>query len=820
MWGEKYDGNKVVFMTDHLYTPAGIRNGSGSAKYKGADAAVVQLLDLAIEKGVDIDYDHGTVSFSESGTGESDGYYGRWGGDSSYYWGETIDSDLSLDLSTWGSSSISEEEMIPEDYFEDQEPKDESFEATGNAGVEAERQYEDAEAIVIWPRSQRWKIVTQNDTSKMCQYLLEACKEGTTNSEPREQCIEKAIIILPRVKDNNTASIVSTLMKCIVMIGDVQLMKKFLIGYLSMNPKKTPDHLIDQLQAFIDKFGAEVVNPFFIPSINVTRFYSDPTSTAKFLVNYINTHGEKATNAELTENLISAFVDSMCPPEGDPRPEISKNIDSFPLKEILGILIGGKHSNRMTLAKRVLKGYVWLSCQHIRERYSYYSSSCRTVPPKGPKLLLISAPLLVSLCEKNCWADFEELLVEATSKLCLYGSSDDAVALVEKIAPTISSSESERSRTCAKIASITCEEILANSQKSPKSLDTYKKIVKIISTHCPSFAPKFTSSAKQLDVSSILYHLVTNNALRAAACDSMKESLGLLTHHCAQVLSSRVTNELGSVTLWDMKHANLSQRVEYSSFLRDPCRQIHDWQVRKSDHKGFLLDLRRLISMGEVKAESYQPGGRGNYHFKITKLKSRRVPIANIGSFSCSCSVGSRYTSYHQSRQQYSNCLLKNSKTKLSKCQSDREKLRVVNALLKPEQQSQPGSRKRSANPYSASASMNNATRNQRTSVSFFATNPSSATSASAGSSNLHFSSFASASSRTGPNFLSISSAGGQWQRSPRHQASKKQKTSPEVVDLLDDDDDVQIGEVLGPEQAIAKRVKEAEDKGEVVDIS
>lgn len=69
-WGDSFDGNKLVLTTEHLYTRSGITNGKGSSKYKGSDAAVVSLLEQAIEKGADIDFSHGTVSFSESGYAE------------------------------------------------------------------------------------------------------------------------------------------------------------------------------------------------------------------------------------------------------------------------------------------------------------------------------------------------------------------------------------------------------------------------------------------------------------------------------------------------------------------------------------------------------------------------------------------------------------------------------------------------------------------------------------------------------------------------------------------------------------------------------
>lgn len=123
-------------MTDHLYTPAGIRGGEGSSRYKGSDAAVVELLERAVEKGASLDFDHGTVTYSESGYAEDNGYGGyhrgygygrrRWydyddDDDGDYEWAETTDSTLNLTLASYGSVSIcGDNEMVPssETYFE------------------------------------------------------------------------------------------------------------------------------------------------------------------------------------------------------------------------------------------------------------------------------------------------------------------------------------------------------------------------------------------------------------------------------------------------------------------------------------------------------------------------------------------------------------------------------------------------------------------------------------------------------------------------------------------------------------------------------
>uniref|UniRef100_A0A7S3VEI6 Uncharacterized protein n=1 Tax=Chaetoceros debilis TaxID=122233 RepID=A0A7S3VEI6_9STRA len=832
LWGKEYDNNKVVRMTDHYYTPAGIHLGD-SSKYKGSDAALVQLLDLAIEKGVDIDYDYGKVSLSESGTGEGDCYgYSRWGdedGDEDYCWGETTDRSISLDLSTWGSMNIDEEEeMVPPDYFEGQEPTNETFEPTGNAGVEAERQYDDAGAIIIWPRSQRWRIVTRNDTSKMCDYVLKACKEGTPDSEPRQECIEKANTILSRVENNSfNPRNVENMMKCVMMIGDETLAKRFLTSCIASNSTTAPQALMENLQPFVDCFGSNVVNPIFLTSINSTRFIADPSGTATFLIRYCNTIGFKASNKQLTENLVEAFVDLMSPPDKTGRNAPKKSIDTFPLNRILDLFIVGNQRNSGTLVNRILEGYVWMSCQKISEPYRHYSYSNVSAAPKGPVKLLSAAPSLVSVCEKFGWKENEATFVEASKTLSLYGNANIVFALVEKISPIAMSSPGhvcERSRICAQMSSVACEKVLATFQKST-TLDTCKRLVRIIGKYCPSFAPRFTQSAKQLDVSSVLYPLVADNALRAGTTDVMQGSLRLLTNHCAWVLNSRLSGDLGAVEIWTVLNAHHSKNSMHSSFLKSPCMKTYDEKVRKSDHNGFFQDLALLIRSGEIKAESYQPRGRGKYHFKITKLKSRRVPMANLVSLSCSCG-SSRYLSYRSQHLSTSECLLKTYRERLSKYNGDKSKLCIVEALLTPEQQSQLGSRKRSANPSASST----AGSGQMNHIAGTVTNPyrASASTSTPAVRNPYRSSFASATANTGPTFSAIattnassaSSANPSVIRRPGQPAAKKQKALPEVVDLLDDDDDVQIEEVLDLRQAIHKRVKDAESKGEIIEIS
>lgn len=82
-----------------------------------------------------------------------------------------------LTLSNYGEVDIDrEKEMIPSDFYDDKDPEDENFEPTGNAGVQADRQYSDEDAIVVWPKSRGWEVITDGDISKMIAYYEEHCR--------------------------------------------------------------------------------------------------------------------------------------------------------------------------------------------------------------------------------------------------------------------------------------------------------------------------------------------------------------------------------------------------------------------------------------------------------------------------------------------------------------------------------------------------------------------------------------------------------------------------------------------------------------------
>ena len=331
---------------------------------------------------------------------------------------------------------------------------------------------EDAEAIVIWPRSKRWQITTRNDTSRMCEYLIKACEEGTPDSEPRQECTKKAKVIIQRAKSNMTQSIATKLMKCIVMIGDKQLAQEFLNSSITANPSKPVDFLLEQMAPLIERFGVDQFKAVFLSTVNAARFVADPVGTANFLIKCCNVPDIKTSNPQLAEGLIEAFVDSMSPRETTDRKTPAKSVDSFPLNSIIGLFADGARSNSAALAKRVIEAYIWLSCcqQIPTHGYSYYSHSRRITAPKGPKLLATASVCLsiVNICEKAEWNEYETVLVDAVEKLCEHGNAESSLELVENIAPVTSSEGAtrDRSRICTKMASIACENILAKMKSS------------------------------------------------------------------------------------------------------------------------------------------------------------------------------------------------------------------------------------------------------------------------------------------------------------------------------------------------------------------
>ena len=325
-------------------------------------------------------------------------------------------------------------------------------------------------------------------------------------------------------------------------------------------------------------------------------------------------------------------MDVISPKECDKRPTPSRSLDQFPLKEFLELFSGGDEAvpGGKLLAKRLVQYLIWASCLPVTERTNTWSTATRSIPPKGPTLLLL--PNLAVLVDSfQAWEEFEPILLDAVKGMCAHGSANAAIEFVDKLTDLSQPSESVKTQVCSRVAALVCEHMLAAQQPSSTNptaslLPSYKRLFLLLARYAPSKANQFVIKAQNLDVDKVLLPLVVDDGIRKGVTGSseMKQALDSLTKHCADVLSARTRDPLGSVEVWTLPaHIPIPRNSHYSSFLKNPGQQVFDWQVRKSDHKGFIAELSALIRAGEVKTESHQPAGRGAYHFRITKLKRR-----------------------------------------------------------------------------------------------------------------------------------------------------------------------------------------------------
>ena len=409
-------------------------------------------------------------------------------------------------------------------------------------------------------------------------------------------------------------------------------------------------------------------------------------------------------------------MDVISPKECDKRPTPSRSLDQFPLKEFLELFSGGDEAvpGGKLLAKRLVQYLIWASCLPVTERTDTWSTATRSIPPKGPTLLLL--PNLAVLVDSfQAWEEFEPILLDAVKGMCAHGSANAAIEFVDKLTDLSQPSESVKTQVCSRVAALVCEHMLAAQQPSSTNptaslLPSYKRLFLLLARYSPLKANQFVIKAQNLDVDKVLLPLVVDNGIRKAATGTseMKQALDSLTKHCADVLSARTRDPLGSVEVWTLPaHIPIPRNSHYSSFLKNPCQQVFDWQVRKSDHKGFIAELSALIRAGEVKTESHQPAGRGAYHFRITKLKRRTIPALSFAAMTCSCSSRAVSSSYGRSNYGYhrynssatsaSNCLFKKHKAAVEKRNQDEKALAALTKLLPPELRELLGTRKRQA---------------------------------------------------------------------------------------------------------------------------
>ena len=424
----------------------------------------------------------------------------------------------------------------------------------------------------------------------------------------------------------------------------------------------------------------------------IARYHHNPTETANHVISF----ARKSSDAKFSRALLNELVDVMSPADKTRRQLPQGGVNTFPLREILSLIIEGKF---YALGKRVVEGYIWLSSQEVRwtTHSQFGGSRTSTVQPKGPTLLSSAFDPLMSLCKALGWNEFEDVFVEATQKIFQFGKPGrnsfeymhSPIDLMEKFHPA-TREDTDCSRVCAKMATIACDELFKGLQEMQGSslIPIYTKFVRLIANFCPAVAPRFETFVKNLDIDVMLYPLLSDEYFRSSASSSGvgKNILSQLTNHCAQLLHSRVSSDPDIITAWTVPNAHACQNENFTKFLQNQCKCTFDWKVRKSDHEGLQKELRALVDAGDVSCGSYQPYSGAPYHFKITKLKTCRV---HLNALSCSCSSD---VDEKKITHQPKDCLRDSSKVKRAK-----EMLQSLKTCLTPEQIRGLSSQKRKA---------------------------------------------------------------------------------------------------------------------------
>ena len=429
-WAQNFDGNKLVIMTDHLYTKAGMSD-SGTARFKGRDAAVVEFLESAQNADVDLDWDNGTIRYHENGyADEDDCSYGV------FNWADTTDSTMKLELDTYGKISIDQSsELVPEDFYEGKEAEEE-FEPTGNEGVTAERQYDDEYAIVIWPRSCRWEVLTDNDISKMIEYVKEHSDE-----EASSWMKEKLQILADKIaklqfntygQNSLTETLFLDFMKLLAAEDDSAIGRNFIKTYVPNQKKRIPVEIATQLSLILKWFDSphadENAESVLVECINNESYSQDPNKVVAFIAQS-NRHMQGiACQQALTRILGARMVECMRPEVLTPPLKLTLTPSST--REFLNLLIKLDDApGAFNVTRDFIERLTWASCQHKQITSHFYIS--RTETGKGP-IALCNAPIL-ECCAKFGWKALGSALEGVVKALIQHGSSNYALSLVREL---------------------------------------------------------------------------------------------------------------------------------------------------------------------------------------------------------------------------------------------------------------------------------------------------------------------------------------------------------------------------------------------------
>ena len=194
-------------------TDARVKNCGGDWN---STAHVVELLEMANDAGVELGFTKGTFEAVIEGTSNSRRYSSSKSGLKVSFFGAPA-SKLPFDPNC---------DLYPSNFFD--------FVPFGGKHYR-----QSLECIVVWPMETQFKVITNNDSSKMIEHLKKSIEFNTKDSLPAEQCIRIAKYISwclnqeIRVNAHNVRNNVNAFVEVMVDMNVKELLVNFLMPVFS-----------------------------------------------------------------------------------------------------------------------------------------------------------------------------------------------------------------------------------------------------------------------------------------------------------------------------------------------------------------------------------------------------------------------------------------------------------------------------------------------------------------------------------------------------------------------------------------------------------
>ena len=593
-------------------------------------------------------------------------YYHRYR-DGPYLWGGTNESEMTLYLHNHGGVSINrEKEMVPSDFYEDKDPEDENFEPTGNAGVQAERQYSDEDAIVVWPKSRGWEVLSGGDVSEMLSYYSK-----NVHTHDKSWKMEKLGILSRKMIDKGNSSSVEEFIG--ILNSDVseemrKFAKDFIRKYIQAASLRSsiPNELSPAFRGILNIYSEDydrLVEDLLL-CISPRAYRTAPDHVVTFIKAFHTaslSHGD-----QMSKRVVSKAV--QCMELGDCN-TVTAVLSATSVKTCLALFLEAESKNEWVEAVvSFIKNVNKESCQDVKQKHSCYSPLSSVKKGLGPVSLCNSG--IKSCCEKFGWKTLEGVVKDAVEKMIQMGSLSSALTFVRELKSDLFLPiDNDRTDVCQNLVNIVVQEGVKLSQAP--TADTLKDLFFMLPVNSSPMSELFVENVLKLDMK-ILYPFLISVAVGKITPTS---PLGQIAIRCARRLSKTAYMPLQKERIWSIiEHTRFPCGVE--SFLRSPCKIEYDYKLAKSQHKEFLKSLEPYIKAGQIRATPHQYAGRGYWYVKIIKLRGTEIDPRSLGQ--CDCLR-------HLCMSATGTCVYQSTKVKIDKIDTASEHLKSILTMLPAE---------------------------------------------------------------------------------------------------------------------------------------